>query len=145
MLRPFDKLRASSFGGPECELLSINPEEDRRVDRGWANSLVFASMLSRRTLRSVAVGLAVCLLLLSGLAYPQTVAHAGHHAHHTAKTHASVLCSWMCAAGQVFEGTAVVLLSDRSPVAVASVSAVQAPSSAVRSTTPSRGHPSLSI
>jgi hypothetical protein len=102
-------------------------------------------MLSRRTLRSVAVGLAFCLLLLSGLAYPQTVAHAGHHAHHTAKTHASVLCSWMCAAGQVFEGGTVVLQSDRSPVAAVSLVEVQAPAGVVRSTTPSRGPPSLSV
>ena len=86
----------------------------------------------------------VCLLLVSGLAYPQTVAHDGHHTHHTAKTHASALCSWMCAAGQVFEGTAVVLLSDRSPVAVLAVIVVQEPSSVVHSTTPSRGPPSLS-
>ena len=102
-------------------------------------------MLSRRTLKSVAAGLAVCLLLLSGLAYPQTVAHAGHHAHHTAETHASVLCSWMCAAGQVFEGAAVVLHSDRNPVAVVSIGIVQAPASVVRSTNPSRGPPSLSV
>ena len=102
-------------------------------------------MLSRRTLRSVAVCVAVCLLLLSGLAYPQTVAHAGHHAHHTAKTHASVLCSWMCAAGQVFEGTAIVLHSDLGPVAAASTGAVQEPASVVHSTILSRGPPSLSV
>ena len=102
-------------------------------------------MMSRRTLRSVAVGVTVCLLLLGGLAYPQTVAHAGHHAHHTAKTHASALCSWMCAAGQVFEGAAVVLHSDRNPIAIVSIVAVQEPAGIVHSTTPSRGPPSLSI
>lgn len=101
--------------------------------------------MSRFVLRSVAVGLTVCLLLLSGLAYPQTVAHAGHHAHHTAKTHASVLCSWMCAAGQVFDGAAVILQSDHSPIAVADVIAVQKPVSVVRQSTPSRGPPSLSV
>lgn len=102
-------------------------------------------MMSRRILRSVAVGVTVCLLLLSGLAYPQTVAHAGHHAHHTAKTHASVLCSWMCAAGQVFEGTTAVLQSDRSPIGIASQVAVQEPVSHVLSTAFSRGPPSLSV
>ncbi len=101
-------------------------------------------MMSRRLLRSVAVGVTVCLLLLSGLAYPQTVAHAGHHAHHTAKTHASVLCSWMCAAGQVFEGTTVVLQSDRSPVSLADLIVVLEPGSTVCSTVLSRGPPSLS-
>jgi hypothetical protein len=102
-------------------------------------------MLSRRTLRSVAVGVAVCLLLLSGLAYPQTVVHAGHHAHHTAKTHASVLCSWMCAAGQVFEGTAVVLQSDRGPVSFVALIVLQEPVNAVHNTVSSRGPPSLSV
>ena len=102
-------------------------------------------MLSRRTLRSVAVGVAVCLLLLSGLAYPQTVAHAGHHAQHTAKTHASALCSWMCAAGQVCEGTAIVFQTDRSPIAVVAIIVVHEPASIVHSATPSRGPPSLSV
>jgi hypothetical protein len=96
-------------------------------------------------LRPVAVGLAVCLLLVSGMAYPQTVAHAGHHAHHTAKTHASALCSWMCAAGQVFEGTAIILQSDRSPVGFTSLVTVSEPTSVTHSTTPSRGPPSLSV
>jgi hypothetical protein len=35
--------------------------------------------------------------------YPQTVAHAAHHAHHKAATHSTALCTWMCAAGQVQE------------------------------------------
>lgn len=42
-----------------------------------------------------------CLLLIGALAYPQAVAHATNHAHHQAATHSSVLCSWMCAAGQM--------------------------------------------
>lgn len=102
-------------------------------------------MFSRRVRTSVAVGLTVCLLLLSGLAYPQTVAHAGHHAHHTAKTHASVLCSWMCAAGQVFEAAAVLISSDRAPVGFASVQSVSEPTSAVHRTASSRGPPSLTV
>jgi len=87
----------------------------------------------------------VCLLLVSGLAYPQTVAHDGHHAHHTAKTHASALCSWVCAAGQVLEGTTVVLLSERSPVGLVSLITVSEPTSVSHLTTPSRGPPSLSV
>ena len=102
-------------------------------------------MLSRRALKSIAIGLAVCLLLLSGLAYPQTVAHAGHHAHHTAKTHASVICSWMCAAGQVFEAATVVIQSDRNPVGVTSLPGVSEPTSAVHRIASSRGPPSLSV
>lgn len=53
--------------------------------------------------RIVAVGLALCLLVLSGVMYPQTVAHAAHHAHHKAATHSTALCTWMCAAGQAQE------------------------------------------
>ncbi len=102
-------------------------------------------MFSRRILRSVAVGVAVCLLLVSGLAYPQTVAHAGHHAHHTAKTHASALCSWMCAAGQVYEGTAIILQSDRNPIGLTSLIVALEPTSVVHPTALSRGPPSLSV
>lgn len=102
-------------------------------------------MLSRGVLKSVAVGLALCLLLLSGLAYPQTVAHAGQHAHHTAKTHASVICSWMCAAGQVFEAATVVIQSDRNPVGVTSLLAVSEPTSIDHRAASSRGPPSLSV
>lgn len=102
-------------------------------------------MISRRILRSVAVGLAVCLLLVSGLAYPQTVAHAAHHAHHKATTHATALCSWMCAAGQVLEGVTVVVHVERGSIGVARLLVVQEPSSAVHQTAPSRGPPSLSV
>ena len=56
--------------------------------------------------RILAWGLVGCLLLLNGLVYAQTVEHSVHHAHHRAATHASVLCSWMCAAGQSLEGIA---------------------------------------
>jgi hypothetical protein len=84
-------------------------------------------------------------LLLSGLVYPQTVAHAGHHAHHTAKTHASVLCSWMCAAGQVFEGTTVVVQSDRNPIGFADLVVVIEPGNAVHSVSFSRGPPFFSV
>ncbi len=54
-------------------------------------------------IRIVAVGLALGLLILSGVMYPQTVAHAAHHAHHKAATHSTALCTWMCAAGQAQE------------------------------------------
>jgi hypothetical protein len=53
--------------------------------------------------RIIALGLGFCLLVLSGLMYPQTVAHAAHHAHHKAATHSTALCTWMCAAGQAQE------------------------------------------
>ncbi|HLZ35438.1 MAG TPA: hypothetical protein VKP13_15630 [Nitrospira sp.] len=52
----------------------------------------------------LAVGLlAAWLVLLSGVVYPQLTAHAAQHAHHSAATHATALCSWLCAAGQAAE------------------------------------------
>ena len=102
-------------------------------------------MLARGVLKSIAISLTICLLLLGGLAYPQTVAHAKHHAHHTATTHASVLCSWMCSAGQVFEAATIVIQSDRTPVGVASRIVVHEPVSPVLPAAFSRGPPSLSV
>jgi len=68
--------------------------------------------------KSVAVGLTVCLLLLSGMVYVQAMEHAAHHAHHQAATHASVLCSWMCAAGQSLEAVAFVFQVEAVPLAL---------------------------
>lgn len=95
--------------------------------------------------RSVAIGLTVCLLLLGGVASAQAVEHAGHHAHHQAATHATVLCSWMCAAGQVLEGIAVVFQAGNHQTGVVAIAASEALASAVRPTTPSRGPPVFSI
>ncbi|MBM4120300.1 MAG: hypothetical protein FJ248_05295 [Nitrospira sp.] len=100
-------------------------------------------MLSRGGFKTVAVGLAVCLLLLSGLAYPQIVAHAGHHAAHKAATHATSLCSWVCSAGQVFEGTAVVFRVELNPIGAAAPVVVSEPLSIVPFAISSRGPPSL--
>jgi hypothetical protein len=63
-------------------------------------------MLVRRT---IALSVVACLLLLSGLVYPQLAAHAAHHSHHQAASHATVLCSWMCAAGQAADDVAFFL------------------------------------
>lgn len=53
--------------------------------------------------------LAGAFLLLSGVAYPQAVAHAAHHAHHKATTHATVFCSWTCATTGAASTDAIVL------------------------------------
>ncbi|MEX0828865.1 MAG: hypothetical protein WD032_01335 [Nitrospirales bacterium] len=65
-----------------------------------------------RTLRSpfLAVCLAALLLLLGGVLSAQAVGHASQHTHHhTSATHASTLCSWYCAAGQIHSGDLVVV------------------------------------
>lgn len=95
--------------------------------------------------RSIAVGLSLCLLLLSGLVYVQAMEHAHHHAHHQAATHASVLCSWMCAAGQSLEGDAFVFQVDFGPLALADLPVAHEPLSAVRLSSVSRGPPSFSV
>ena len=97
--------------------------------------------MNRPLQRSVAVGLAVCLLLLSALVYPQTVAHAAQHAHHKAATHATALCTWMCAAGQVLEGVAFDVQSPIGPVRLAGLAVLQTPPSAVLPASASRGPP----
>lgn len=43
------------------------------------------------------------LLGMAAVMYPVAVPHAAHHAHHQATTHGSVLCTWLCSAGQSTE------------------------------------------
>src|SRR5918999_6328004 len=66
--------------------------------------------------RGVSAALVLCLLLLSGPVYAQTVRHAAHHAHHNAATHATAICSLMCAAGQVLEASWLDLPISSGPV-----------------------------
>jgi len=59
-------------------------------------------------IRQFAVGgLALWLVALSGIVYPQLTAHMAQHAHHNAATHATALCSWLCTAADAVEGTVV--------------------------------------
>ena len=96
---------------------------------------------SRCIQRSLAIGLALCLLLLSGVVHAQAVEHAVHHAHHQAATHATILCSWMCAAGQVLEGVEVVLQEAIQPLVFLPLPAVEEPAGADRPSILSRGPP----
>ncbi|MBM4121002.1 MAG: hypothetical protein FJ249_00185 [Nitrospira sp.] len=95
--------------------------------------------------KSVAVGLTVCLLLLSGLVYVQAMEHAAHHAHHQAATHASALCSWMCAAGQSLEGITVAFHADLSPLALVDPPAAQDLLTTVLPSPVTRGPPSFTV
>ena len=95
--------------------------------------------------RILAWGLVACLLLLSGLVYAQTVEHSVHHAHHQAATHASVLCSWMCAAGQGLEGLAVVIQAYLGLLALAILVPWYKPFSLLLDFSPTRGPPYFSI
>jgi hypothetical protein len=53
--------------------------------------------------RTLACFLVFCILAIGGLASAQSVAHESQHSHHQKATHGTVLCSWMCAAGQAGE------------------------------------------
>lgn len=51
--------------------------------------------------KTLAFSLAGCVVFVGEVFAGQSPAHAVHHAHHKSATHVSLLCSWMCAAGQV--------------------------------------------
>jgi hypothetical protein len=55
--------------------------------------------------RTLAFCLALCIVLVGGLASAQSVSHESQHAHHQKATHSSILCSWMCAAGQTHDAS----------------------------------------
>ncbi|MGH7232303.1 MAG: hypothetical protein ACREJU_13235 [Nitrospiraceae bacterium] len=97
--------------------------------------------MNRRLRQSIAVGLAVCLLLLSGLVYSQTVPHAAHHAHHKAATHTTALCSWMCAAGQGLEAIPFVLYAQLQPLIIVDLASSEDLQGIVRLPSHSRAPP----
>lgn len=47
--------------------------------------------------------LLLCLVVANGIMAAPSVVHVAHHANHQAKTHATSLCAWLCAAGQAVE------------------------------------------
>ncbi|MBA5872458.1 MAG: hypothetical protein GDA68_21060 [Nitrospira sp. CR2.1] len=47
--------------------------------------------------------LSCAYLALQGVVYPYMLEHLSQHAHHDAGVHGTVVCSWMCAAGQDLE------------------------------------------
>ena len=89
--------------------------------------------------------LVLSLLVIGGFASAQAVTHESQHSHHQKATHGTVLCSWMCAAGQVLDSDAVPYLIEQSPVAHVEHLAFQlVPRTSLDSPT-SRGPPSHSI
>ena len=63
--------------------------------------------MNRRIRQVVVGGLALWLVALSGIVYPQLTTHMSQHEHHNAATHATALCSWLCTAADAVEGTGV--------------------------------------
>ena len=50
-------------------------------------------------------GLVACILFVGGIFASESAAHSLHHAHHKAATHASLICSWICAAGEIAQAS----------------------------------------
>ena len=93
---------------------------------------------------SVAV-LTVWLVLLSSLVYPQLIAHTCHHAQHSASTHATALCTWMCAVGQMLDAVQVVPQTRFDPVVFEFAFDLSTPFSTPVESQTSRGPPVLSL
>ncbi len=74
--------------------------------------------MNHTVLKCISVLLVCCVLSVGGLAQAQSVEHAGHHAHHQAATHGTVLCSWMCAAGTIFDSAEVPFRAELSLIAL---------------------------
>jgi hypothetical protein len=96
-------------------------------------------------MKTVAVGLALGWLILSGAVYPATVPHelhhAGHHAQDHAKTHASSLCSWLCAVGQTADVAAMFDSVPSAPIGSADQTVLVLPPLSSLQTILSRGPP----
>ncbi|HEV8329059.1 MAG TPA: hypothetical protein VGQ08_16405 [Nitrospiraceae bacterium] len=95
-------------------------------------------------IRQFAVGgLALWLVALSGIVYPQLTAHMAQHAHHNAATHATALCSWFCTAADAVEGTVVDVAPVRYSTALEQASPVTQLHFSYGSQPPSRAPPLL--
>ena len=71
--------------------------------------------MHKTVIKFLSILLVLCVLSVGGLAQAQSVEHAGHHAQHQAATHGTLLCSWMCAAGQAGEAEALSVLPEVIP------------------------------
>jgi hypothetical protein len=91
--------------------------------------------------QSLALLLVLCLLAVGGVASAQSISHESHHAHHHKAAHGTVLCTWMCAAGQVLDTVSAPALIERTPVSRVELYAMPGPSSNFSSPLVSRGPP----
>lgn len=101
--------------------------------------------MNQRVIKFLSIVVVLCVLSVGGLAQAQSVEHAGHHAHHQAATHGTVLCSWMCAAGTVLDSAVVSFQVERSPIALLTLPQTAEPSIELCQTSTSRAPPSFSL
>jgi len=92
-------------------------------------------------LKLIALGLALCLLVVSGAMSTQIIGHAAHHSHHKAATHGTVLCAWMCAAGQVVSSASGDMHTDLLPITSAHETAAPQPAGISLPSSTTRGPP----
>ena len=91
--------------------------------------------------RLFAVLLVLCLLVVGSVASAQSISHESHHAHHQKSTHSTVLCAWMCAAGQVLDTVSTPGLIELAPVSLIESAPLPEFSSSPSSVLTSRGPP----
>lgn len=61
----------------------------------------------KRTSPVLVLSLIVCFLVVGNVLNAQAVEHSQHHSRHHPGTHATLLCSWFCAAAQTIESDLV--------------------------------------
>jgi len=101
--------------------------------------------MNHTVIKFLSIFLVLCVLSVGGLAQAQSVEHAGHHAHHQAATHGTLLCSWMCAAGTVLDTAVVTFQAELSPIDLITLPQSTHPSIEVCQTSSSRAPPSFSL
>jgi hypothetical protein len=93
----------------------------------------------------LALLLVLCLLGVGGFASAESISHETHHSHHHKATHGTVLCTWMCAAGQVLDSVTAPTLVERSPISLVELCALPFCSSNFSSPLVSRGPPNAHL
>jgi len=95
--------------------------------------------------RTLVCLLVLCILVVGGLASAQSVTHESQHAHHQKATHGTLLCSWMCAAGTVFDSAVVPFQPELSILGLITLPHSSDFSIEVRQTSSSRAPPSFTL
>ncbi|HQV10499.1 MAG TPA: hypothetical protein PKW52_04125 [Nitrospira sp.] len=102
-------------------------------------------MMTRSRKTWLPLVLACAFLALQGFVYPHMLDHLSHHAHHEPGVHGTVVCAWMCAAGQDLESVPQFVPVTISLIAL--VDDIRVDSTSIESSAlwPSRGPPHSSL